>query len=133
MAEFGVETHSKQEIIDITSSINSRVPKNMSCGVCHIFCSHTTAGVTVNENADPNVKHDILKKLDAMIPDEEKYYRHQEGNSAAHVKAVLTGQSVSVPVKNGALQLGLWQGVYFCEYDGPRFRRVKVLFQNAEE
>ncbi len=133
MAEFGVETHSKQEIIDITSSINSRIPKNMICGVCHIFCSHTTAGVTVNENADPSVKQDILKKLDAMIPENEKYYRHQEGNSAAHVKAVLTGQSVTVPVKNGALQLGLWQGVYFCEYDGPRFRKVKVLFQNAEE
>lgn len=133
MAEFGVETHCRQEIIDITGKINSHVPKNMKCGVCHVFCSHTTAGITVNENADPDVKHDILKKLDAMIPETETFYRHREGNSAAHVKAVLTGPSVTLPVNNGTLQLGLWQGVYFCEYDGPRFRRVKLLFQNAEE
>lgn len=88
-------------------------------------------GLTVNENADPDVKHDLLAKLDALIPYHENYYRHGEGNSAAHLKSSLMGVSLTLPVVNGRLRLGVWQGVYFCEFDGPRTRRVELFFQDA--
>jgi secondary thiamine-phosphate synthase enzyme len=87
---------------------------------------HTTAGVTINENADPDVVHDMLAQLDAMVPWRQPFHRHSEGNSAAHVKASLLGSSVLVPVENGRLQLGQWQGVWFCEFDGPRHRKMLV-------
>ena len=133
MAEISINSSRDCEFINITSQINAVIPPDMKCGICHIFCKHTTAGLTVNENADPDVKHDLLKKLDALIPKDERYYLHCEGNSAAHLKSSLMGISLALPIRNGRLDLGMWQGVYFCEFDGPRSRKVKVLFQTASE
>ncbi|MBE6366590.1 MAG: YjbQ family protein [Lentisphaerae bacterium] len=132
MAEVAVYSNRDCELIDITGKINALIPEDLECGICHIFCQHTTAGLTINENADPDVRHDLLKKLDALIPKNESYYRHGEGNSAAHLKSSLMGVSLAVPVRNGRLHLGTWQGVYFCEFDGPRSRQVEVVFQTAE-
>ena len=126
-----ISTNRRDELIDITSLINRAIPRDLQCGVCLIHCPHTTAGLTVNENADPDVKHDLLAKLDALIPAHEPYYQHGEGNSAAHLKSMLTGISLSLPVVNGRLELGTWQGVYFCEFDGPRTRHVELFFQDA--
>ena len=120
------------ELIDITDRINAVIPADCHSGMCLVFCKHTTAGLTINENADPDVKHDLLKKLDSMMPKQESYYQHCEGNSAAHLKSSLFGVSLAVPVRNGKLWLGTWQGVYFCEFDGPRSRKVQILFQPAE-
>lgn len=133
MSEFSIRTNHPCEILDITEQINERIPQEITCGICYIFCPHTTAGITVNENADPDVKHDVLAKLSSLIPQEELFYQHCEGNSAAHLKAILTGFSLALPIRNGRLSLGTWQGVYFCEYDGPRTRRIQLLFQRAEE
>ena len=131
MSQLHIVSKHDCEMIDITDRINELVPPDMRCGICHIFCAHTTAGLTVNENADPDVRHDILKKLDLLIPKNESYYQHCEGNSAAHLKSSLMGVSLAVPVCNGRLHLGTWQGVYFCEFDGPRNRKVEVYFQEA--
>jgi len=133
MTEIRIETDSLCEMIDITHRINAAIPPSLSCGLCHVYCPHTTAGITVNENADPDVKHDILAKLDRLIPHTESYYRHTEGNSAAHLKASIMGCSQVLPVRNGRLALGTWQGVYLCEFDGPRTRNVHLIFQKAEE
>ena len=133
MAEFYVKTNRRCEIIDITEDVNRVLPQNIPCGICHIFCPHTTAGITINENADPDVKHDVLQKLSALIPHDEAYYQHCEGNSDAHLKAILTGFCQTVPFRNGRLELGTWQGIYFCEYDGPRTRHVKVYFESAQD
>ena len=133
MAEFTLNTPKRNVILDITGEINARIPNDMECGICHVFCPHTTAGITVNENADPAVKHDILEKMTHLIPHNETYYQHAEENSDAHLKAILTGFSLALPVKYGKLSLGTWQGVYFCEYDGPRTRKVRLIFQKAEE
>ena len=129
--ELTIATGKQNELIDITSQINRAIPQNLKCGSCLIHCPHKTAGLTVNENADPDVKHDLLAKLDALIPYHENYYRHGEGNSAAHLKSSLMGVSLTLPVVNGRLRLGVWQGVYFCEFDGPRTRRVELFFQDA--
>lgn len=133
MGVIAVATHRECELIDITAQVNELVPKDLQCGICHIFCTHTTAGLTINENADPDVKHDLLKKLDLLIPRMEHFYQHCEGNSAAHLKSSLMGLSLTVPIRNGKLLLGTWQGIYFCEFDGPRSRRVQVNFLRAEE
>jgi secondary thiamine-phosphate synthase enzyme len=95
-------------------------------GVCVVFIPHTTAGVTVNENFDPDVKHDLLAKLAALIPERDELFRHAEGNSDAHLKATLVGNSATLLVDGGRLVLGRWQGVYFCEFDGPRTRDVII-------
>jgi secondary thiamine-phosphate synthase enzyme len=115
-------------MVDITRDIQNRVPTNMKDGICHVFSLHTTAGLTINENADPDVKSDIQAILDEIIPWNHSAYRHVEGNSAAHLKASLMGFSQTVPVVNGKLSLGTWQSVYFCEFDGPRSRQVHVQF-----
>ncbi len=133
MAEIRIETSSLYEMVDITRKINAEIPSSLSCGICLVYCPHTTAGITVNENADPDVKHDMLEKLDRLIPQRESYYRHSEGNSAAHLKASLTGCSQTLPIRNGRLALGTWQGIYFCEFDGPRSRTVHLIFQKAED
>ena len=132
MSELHIVSKRDCEMIDITHRINALVPQDMRCGICHIFCSHTTAGLTINENADPDVKFDLLTKLDQLIPKVEPWYQHCEGNSAAHLKSSLFGVSLAVPVCNGKLHLGTWQGVYFCEFDGPRNRKVEVYFQAAQ-
>ncbi|HEY4329934.1 MAG TPA: secondary thiamine-phosphate synthase enzyme YjbQ [Phycisphaerae bacterium] len=125
-----ITTRTRFEVVDITQAVRRCVremgPKE---GLCVVYVPHTTAGVTINENADPDVKHDLLEKLAAMVPKAEKYYRHDEGNSDSHVKTALMGPSVTLIIDEGKLVLGTWQGVYFCEFDGPRTRKfhVKVM------
>ena len=129
MAEITVQSKEACEIIDITAQVAAMIPAGMKNGICMLYSPHTTAGLTVNENFDPDVKHDILARLEAMAPAKDPEYRHAEGNSAAHIKTALIGVSASVPIRNGRLALGQWQGVYFCEFDGPRPRRhIKVIF-----
>lgn len=127
MKEITVETKLEEEMIDITREISSIVEKEgISDGICVVFVPHTTAGVTINENADPDVRHDILLGLRSIVKN-ELTFRHAEGNSAAHIKATLVGCSATVIVKEGKIMLGQWQGIYFCEFDGPRKRKVRVL------
>ncbi|MGA9753988.1 MAG: secondary thiamine-phosphate synthase enzyme YjbQ [Desulfobaccales bacterium] len=121
-----VPTHSRTEMVDITGRIQELVrDSGVTEGVCHIFEAHTTAGLTINENADPSVQADILMVLNKIISDGEAY-RHLEGNSPAHIKASLMGSSLTVLVNNGRLLLGTWQGVFLCEFDGPRTRKVQI-------
>ena len=118
-----------QGMYDVTQQVYEAVRKSgVQDGICVVFCPHTTAGVTINENADPDVVHDLLVALDKAYPDRSEF-RHAEGNSSAHVKASCIGSSVTVLVENGGLLLGTWQGIYICEFDGPRTRRffVKVV------
>jgi secondary thiamine-phosphate synthase enzyme len=121
-----VRTASRVEMIDITDQIQALVYRSdVEEGVCHIFVAHTTAGLTINENADPSVQADILMVLNKIISDREAY-RHREGNSPAHIKSSLMGPNLSVIVSNRSLLLGTWQGVYLCEFDGPRTRKVHL-------
>jgi len=121
-----VSTGSKTELIDLTDRVQKVVSESgVDEGLCHVFVPHTTAGVTINENADPSVKADILMVLNKLISDKESY-KHSEGNSPAHIKATLTGPQFTVFVSGGRLMLGTWQAIYFCEYDGPRSRKVHV-------
>ena len=122
-----LHTNKNSEFIDITTQIQKKISQSeISDGVCVVFVPHTTAGITINENADPDVVKDILMMLDQKIPASDSVYRHSEGNSAAHIKATLIGSSVSVIIENRKLQLGTWQGIYFCEFDGPRKREIWV-------
>lgn len=132
MAEISIKTKERNEMLDITDLVAAQIPVSLESGVCFIFCDHTTAGLTVNENADPDVKHDLLSKLASLCPEAEPYYMHEEGNSAAHLKASLMGFSLTLPVINGRLVLGAWQGIYLCEFDGPRRRKISVMWQRAE-
>ena len=126
MEEISVKTSSRIEMLDITSQIRSAISKSdLQEGVCMVYCPHTTAAITINENADPDVTADIMQKLSKMIPLHENY-RHMEGNSDAHIKSSLIGNSVQIIVSGGQLKLGTWQGIYFCEFDGPRTRHVWV-------
>ncbi len=121
-----VRTRKREEIVDITEQVvEIAAESGRSEGVCTVFVPHTTAGVTINENADPDVKTDILMTLGKAVPDSLPY-AHGEGNSPAHVKASLVGSSVTVIVEDGRLQLGTWQGICLCEFDGPRTRKVWV-------
>ena len=123
---FKVSTSRKNQFIDITGEVSAIVRESgITEGVCHVFVPHTTAAVTINENADPDVMEDVEKALERMVP-WQAGYRHAEGNAAAHVKASLMGSSVQVAVENGRLCLGTWQGIYFCEFDGPRTRQVLI-------
>ena len=133
MAEVTVKSTACCEIIDITAQVAAAIPQGMKNGVCVIYSHHTTAGVTINENCDPAVKHDILNRLEELAPQESPAYQHEEGNSAAHIKTSLVGVSQTVPVRNGKLALGQWQGIYFCEFDGPRARRVRLIFVESCE
>ena len=121
-----IKTYSKVDFQDITSVINDIVTKSgVNNGVCYIFVPHTTAGVMVNEHADPDVVKDIIAQLDAMVPQHDGY-RHREGNSPAHIKATLIGDSETLFIKEGRLVLGTWQGIFFGEFDGPRNRHIYV-------
>ena len=121
-----VKTEKQNEFIDITAAVRKIVvSENFKDGLCSVFVPHTTAGITVNEAADPDVVKDILGYLEKKVLQNDGY-RHAEGNSAAHIKTLITGSSVTVPVKDGKLILGTWQGIYFCEYDGPRSRSYFV-------
>ena len=130
MAYINIKTARTNELIDITAELTKMIPAGFQNGLCHLFCLHTTAGLTINENADPSVRSDLLAALDHLVPRESALYTHSEGNSAAHVKASLMGSALTVPVAEGDLALGTWQGIYFCEFDGPRSRRVLVCFLN---
>lgn len=121
-----VKTNSRTELVDITQGIQRLVAESgLRSGICYIYVPHTTAAVTINENSDPNVGRDILKELNKIIPFEDNY-GHTEGNSAAHIKSSIIGVSKSVMVEEGRLALGTWQAIFFCEFDGPRDRRVTV-------
>ncbi len=124
--ELKVKSGSRTQLIDITSDVQAALREaGVRDGLCMIYVPHTTAAVTINENADPTVKSDILKILNQVIPFEANY-GHMEGNSAAHIKSTLVGASELVAVRKGKLQLGTWQGLFFCEFDGPRRRRVHL-------
>ncbi len=121
-----VRTRAHDELVDITAQVQQAVSRSgITTGLCHVFVPHTTAGLTLNENWDPAVRRDMLMALDKLVPWDDDY-QHGEGNSAAHVKASLMGFSHTLPLEDGRLVLGSWQGVYLTEFDGPRRRRVLV-------
>ena len=122
-----VRTHGRSEMVDVTDEVGKAIrDAGVRDGHVLVYVPHTTAGVTINENADPSVVHDVLAALDEAVPWRQEFYRHGEGNSAAHVKSSLVGCSALVPVVGGRMMLGTWQGVYLCEFDGPRSRRMVV-------
>jgi len=126
-----LRTSRRDEMIDITRQVASCVTRQgLQEGAVIVYCPHTTAGITINENADPDVKLDVLMRLDEVYPWHHPKYRHAEGNTASHLKAITTGASQTVIVAGGRLLLGRWQGIYFCEFDGPREREyhMKLLF-----
>jgi secondary thiamine-phosphate synthase enzyme len=121
-----VRTRCQTEMIDITARIQQQVTDSqMADGLCVVFVPHTTAAVTINENSDPAVSRDILMVINKMVPWDEAY-RHLEGNSPAHLKASIIGSSETIVVENGRLVLGTWQGIFFCEFDGPRTRKLEI-------
>lgn len=121
-----VKTRSRVEFQNITGAVQEAVDSSHTeNGICYLFVPHTTAAVTLNEQADPSVVEDIIEQLDAMVP-QHSGYRHSEGNSPAHIKSSLIGSSAMVPVADGRLVLGTWQGIFFCEFDGPRSRSLVV-------
>jgi len=127
-----IESRKHTEMIDITREVEALIPTDCTEGICHLFSTHTTAGLTINENADPDVCSDITRFFEKLIPWNNSLFNHFEGNSAAHIKSSLMGFDQMIPIKNGKLVLGTWQGVYFCEFDGPRTRNVNVtLLQNT--
>jgi secondary thiamine-phosphate synthase enzyme len=126
LAKITVKTQERTQFIDITGKVHSVVQKNaVKNGIVTIYCPHTTAGVTINENADPSVQRDIIHCLSELVPHKADY-RHTEGNADAHIKASLIGSSQTLLIENSSVMLGTWQGVYFCEFDGPRTREVWV-------
>lgn len=124
--EFGLRTNSPEVLVDITGRVEEAVREaGVEAGLCVVAVPHTTAGITINENADPAVRRDLLMALSRVVPDSLPY-THGEGNSPAHVKASLVGSSAVIPIADGRLRLGTWQGIFLCEFDGPRERRVLV-------
>ncbi len=121
-----VVTQKRTHFEDITDAVQEIVDESgVENGICYLYVPHTTAGIFINENADPDVKWDIEQTLEKLIPWEDSY-KHIEGNAAAHIKSVLVGTNTFVPIKNGKLMLGTWQGIFFAEFDGPRDRKVIV-------
>ncbi len=131
MEKISVKTAKRIELIDVTDKVQAVAAKGkIKDGVCFIFCPHTTAGLTINENADPSVKQDIINALNKIIP-ENAGYLHREGNADSHIKSSIFGSSLTIFVEQGKLLLGTWQGVYFCESDGPRTREIWVKIINS--
>jgi len=127
MRAFEVRTGRRTEFVEITPGVRKAVKESgLTSGLCVVYCPHTTAGLTVQENADHDVVRDILLWLNDHVPKELPGFRHAEGNSDAHIKSALIGPSVTLLIENADLVLGTWQGVYFCEFDGPRSRTVMV-------
>jgi len=125
--DFRISTKHRNQMVDITSQVGSAVSQSgITDGDVVVYCPHTTAAITINENADPSVSHDILLTLEQLIPCHRPGYRHSEGNSDAHCKSSLIGCSEQILIKDKTLALGTWQGIFFCEFDGPRSRRVVV-------
>ena len=126
LREIPVRTRKRNELVDITGAVRAIVlDSGVREGLCHIFVPHTTAGVTINEKADPDVPRDIMETLSKMVPEGEGY-RHTEGNSDAHIKSALIGAAAFLPMSDGDIVLGTWQAIFFCEFDGPRSRRCLV-------
>ena len=124
--EISISTTERAQFKDITAAVQEAVDKSkLMSGVCYVFVKHTTAGITINENADPAVREDIIRKLEDIVPPDAGY-QHSEGNSDSHIKASLMGFSIALPIEAGELVLGEWQGIYLCEFDGPRERSVLV-------
>ena len=129
ISTISISTRNRSEMIDITSMVTEQVQKaGLKEGVCYIYVPHTTAGITINEGADPSVVTDIQAMLNTLVPWEGPY-QHLEGNAAAHIKSSVVGSSVTVLVESGRLKLGTWQAIFFCEFDGPRTRKVHIKFQ----
>ena len=127
-ASISVKTHSRIDMVDITQLVQREISNgDVADGVCVVYVPHTTAGITINEGADPAVCQDIVKKLSELVPPNAGY-RHMEGNADSHIKASIMGSSVTVLVESGRLVLGTWQKIFFCEFDGPRSRRVYIHF-----
>ena len=125
--DFHVSTKNRNQMVDITSQVRSFVSQSgITNGDVIVYCPHTTAAITINENADPSVPHDILLTLEELLPHHRPGYRHSEGNSDAHCKSSLIGCSEQILIKGEALELGTWQGIFFCEFDGPRSRKVII-------
>ncbi len=121
-----IQTKSRVEFQDITSQVRNAIAKSsIKSGICHVVTLHTTSAITVNENADPDVVKDIIDALDSVVP-QQAQYRHREGNSPAHIKASIIGSSATLIVEDGTLLPGTWQGIFFCEFDGPRNRTILV-------
>ncbi len=132
MKQCSIRTNARSEMIDITARVADALKESgLKEGLCCVFVPHTTAAITINENADPDVPRDILSELNKVVPLDDDY-RHSEGNSAAHIKSSLVGASEIVPVEGGRLVLGTWQSVFFCEFDGPRSRKFMVSFVPAK-
>jgi secondary thiamine-phosphate synthase enzyme len=130
-SDITLSTGSHTQLINITSQVGDMVrASKVREGTCTVYVPHTTAGVMINEAADPSVGSDVLMELNKIVPFNDNY-RHMEGNSAAHIKSILVGSSCQIPVEGGRLALGTWQGIFFCEFDGPRQRRVKVSLIGA--
>ncbi len=128
-----VRSQAESQMIEITDQVARLVAgAKVEAGVVHVYTPHTTAAVTINENADASVVHDLLADLDRLIPRRQSYYRHAEGNSASHLKSSLVGCCQTVLIEGGRLVLGTWQGIYFCEFDGPRTRRVHVRLEGVK-
>jgi secondary thiamine-phosphate synthase enzyme len=126
MYEIEISTTDQVQFIDITQKIKEALDEEeIKNGICIVFVPHTTAAVTINENADPDVSTDMIKEINKIVPFSDNY-RHFEGNSAAHLKSSMIGVSETVIIKNGDLKLGRWQGIYFCEFDGPRKRKIWI-------
>lgn len=126
METINVQSRQREEMIEITREVQKLLPETGE-GICVLFTQHTTCGLTINENADPDVKHDMLLFLRELIPQYYKGFRHFEHNSDAHIKSSLMGSSVTIPFQNGKLLLGRWQGIYLCEFDGARERKVLMM------
>jgi len=128
MQQVKVSTQKRVELLDITGAVRDVLQKNnWQNGILLVYCTHTTAGVTINESADPSVPKDLVKKLNELIPENDNY-SHMEGNSDAHIKSSLIGCSEQLIVEGGKIVLGTWQGIFFAEFDGPRSRKVNVQF-----
>ena len=125
MKNLKVRSQNREEMIEITGDVEKHIPDDRD-GICVLFIQHTTCSLTVNENADPDVQSDMLGFLNRLIPQDEPHFKHGEQNSDAHIKSSLVGSSVTVPLEKGKLLLGRWQGIYLCEFDGPRERKVLV-------
>lgn len=126
-ATLELPTDKKLQCVNLTQRVRAEVKASgVENGLCTIFVPHTTAAVTINENTDPDVQTDILNALERAVPKAAQYYKHEEGNAHAHAKAAVIGASATIPVQNGKLLLGTWQAIYFCEFDGPRNRKVTV-------
>ncbi len=125
--DFRVVSKRRNQMIDITGQVSSLIGQTgITNGDVIVYCPHTTAAITINENADPSVSHDILLTLEELVPHHRPGYRHSEGNSDAHCKSSIVGCSRQILIKEGSLNLGSWQGIFFCEFDGPRSRKVIV-------